>query len=331
MTVNNRPIFDGHELDFHPILGEIENLYRDDLNDTLNVAYASFIRSIDDHFWQNWHSQLGDTMNSDGFFPKLHKVIVLGCGGTGSILIPQLMRYLYSLKYDRAIILVDGDTYAVNNMSRQSFNANFVGMNKAEYQAKAVAALLPEMSSRVEYIDRYLPQAEIEELIEDGTVVINCTDNIAARKFVEDACLRQPNAAHICCGNELFDGQVQLSFRHNGVQITPSIYEAAPYLNSTDDDRSAMNCEQLARLESGGQIICANMTAAAVALNYFYQLTAAASYFKNNTVVPQADTAFDCQLNKFGPLTKKSLSNEGISGVYVAKLIGNIPTNAQTY
>lgn len=233
------------------------------------------------------------------FFDQVGRVVVIGCGGTGSILIPQLTRYLYSIRYKGKIIFADGDAYEDKNKDRQTFSPKFIGTNKAEYQAKATLASLESLGDQIEFIPEYLNEEKINEIISEGTIVINCVDNKAARKYVEDRCLQLKDVAHICCGNELTNGQVQISYRRAGAQVAPSIYVRNPKSNDINDDRSKLNCQQMAQLESGGQIICANMTAASIALNYVVQILSKDTIFDNNHWMPVGTVWFDCRQNLF--------------------------------
>lgn len=223
----------------------------------------------------------------------IEKIIVLGAGGTGSILLPQLARYLLSKKYFGDLIIADGDSYTEDNIARQTFSLQYVGTNKAEYQAMALASQLPEMEKQLEFIPEYLSKAKLQKLITDGTIVFNCVDNLAARKYVEDKCLKLKNAVHICCGNELRSGQVQINYRKGGKQITPSIYKQSPEFNSNDDDRATLSCEQVAALPSGGQVIVANMMAATLALGKFIQITTEEVPFNNGEWIPSGSVFFD--------------------------------------
>lgn len=230
---------------------------------------------------------------------EVKKVIIIGAGGTGSILIPQAARYLRSQKFQGEFILIDGDSYSEGNAERQTFAMSKVGMNKAKYQAMAVSSQLPDFGDRVTFVDKYIGEADIEDLVEENCIVINCADNNAIRKLVEDRVMGLKNAAHICCGNELRDGQVQLFLRNNGKNLTPSIYEGSPQFNSLTDDRSKMNCEAISALPSGGQLIAANMMCATLALNFLIQLTFGAKIHKSGTYIPTSFVQFDSYTNGF--------------------------------
>lgn len=47
------------------------------------------------------------------------KVVVIGAGGTGSMLLPSLSRFLRSIKFEGDLVIVDGDSYSPGNLDRQ--------------------------------------------------------------------------------------------------------------------------------------------------------------------------------------------------------------------
>jgi len=230
-----------------------------------------------------------------------NRVIVIGAGGTGSMLLPNLARFLRSHSFAGSLIIADGDEYSVSNSDRQSFNLSKVGTNKAEYQSMVIASHIPDFADNIEYIPEYLSKEDIDSMVLDGTIVINCADNNAIRKYVEDRVLQLNTAAHVCCGNELRNGQVQCSVRKNGTQVSPSIYKQSPNFNITNDDRSSMTCEEIANLPSGGQIIATNMMAASLALNYVVQLFSNSILHNYGDIVPAGTVYYDIFTLKFEP------------------------------
>lgn len=231
--------------------------------------------------------------------PNIKKVIVIGAGGTGSMLLMPLSRYLRSLKFEGILIIVDGDSYSESNAERQLFALSKVGTNKAEYSSMAICSQLPDFAEQVEFISKYIGKADIKDLVDNFTVVINCVDNNAVRKHVEDRCLKLNDVAHICCGNELSTGQVQMSLRRNGKQVKPSIYKQSPVFENGNEDRSEMDCEAIAKLPGGGQLIGANMMAASIALSYMIQLSYGADQHIGGEFIPSGYTAFNIYNNRF--------------------------------
>lgn len=223
----------------------------------------------------------------------IRRVVVIGAGGTGSMLLPTLSRHLYTQGFKGTLIIVDGDKYSEGNIERQIFSQQYVDHNKAQYQAEVIINHIPAFADNVSALPKYATQQDIHDLVVDYTVVFNCVDNLAARKYVEDRCLQLNEVAHICCGNEKRNGQVQISLRRDGEQICPSIYDEVPQFNNANDDRSAMNCQQLAALPSGGQWAVANMYCATLAMVLFYQLTSDMKIFQNGYKIPAAFLGFD--------------------------------------
>ena len=232
------------------------------------------------------------------FQNKIKQIVVIGCGGTGSFLIPPLCRYLASINFLEDVVLVDGDTYSNSNSDRQMFDVNQVGLNKAEQQAGTILRTMPEFKMNLQYVDTYVGLEELEDLLVENCVVINCGDNNALRHNVESACLKLKNAVHICCGNEMHHGQVQISMRIVGKQIFPPIWDRYPQFKTTVEDRSKMSCEELAKLPSGGQVISANMMSASIALNTIIGLFTPSKWTEHGSVVQKDIVQFNSLTNQ---------------------------------
>lgn len=242
---------------------------------------------------------------------QVQRVLVIGAGGTGSLLLPSLVRLLRSIEdFNGNIIIADGDSYDEGNSARQLFSTKRVGQNKAEYQYEALVSQLPDMEDKISYIPEYLSQSDLGDIITENTIVINCADNFAVRKYAEDLVLNLRNGIHICCGNELRTGQVQIHIRNNGVSMTPSIYEQYPELDSEDGDRSSMSCEDLAALPGGGQLICANMTAASLALNFVDMAIGGHPIHLNGEYMPCDEVVFDVSQNNYMANGQRSIPEE---------------------
>lgn len=239
-----------------------------------------------------------------------NKILVIGAGGTGSYLLSPLARFLQSINFYGELIIADGDSYDDKNKDRQNFSLNFVTRNKAEYQGHLIQNQLGNTNFDISIIDDYLSREDLDDLCINGTIVINCTDNKAIRKYAEEMILSLENGAHICCGNELRSGQVQLSQVRNGTVVNRSIFESSPSFNSEDGDRSKMTCQEIAELPSGGQIIGANFMAAAIALNFIIQLLGNNPLHQKGEYIPFGFTYFDILTNSF--LTKDP-SNKQLS------------------
>lgn len=129
--------------------------------------------------------------------------VVIGAGGLGS---PAAL-YLASAGVGR-LTLADGDTVDFTNLQRQILHTTArVGMAKAESGKEALAAINPEV--RVEPLNQRLSGEQLDALIADADVVLDCTDNFATRHAINRACVqhRKPLVSGAAIR---FDGQVSV-------------------------------------------------------------------------------------------------------------------------
>jgi molybdopterin/thiamine biosynthesis adenylyltransferase len=193
------------------------------------------------------------------------KIVIIGCGGIGSHLIPPLLRYVETLKTTPEVVLVDGDTVSESNLGRQEFGADAIGINKA-------MAIYKKLSDYdLQFSDEYVGKNNVDSLIEDGDIVMLCVDNHVCRKIVSQHCETLDSILLISGGNELTDGNVQAYVKQGGKELTQKMGERHPeILTANDGDRAEMSCEALAKLPSGGQIIATNFAAASLMLQFLY-------------------------------------------------------------
>ena len=86
---------------------------------------------------------------------KFDKVILIGAGGIGSIVLEPLVRLLmYHENGTLNVHVYDGDTYEKKNQSRQLFPPEFVGKNKAVAQAERLAPFAPNVMAHAEYLNQ---------------------------------------------------------------------------------------------------------------------------------------------------------------------------------
>jgi molybdopterin/thiamine biosynthesis adenylyltransferase len=112
------------------------------------------------------------------------EVVVIGAGGIGS----PAIQYLAAAGIG-AMRVIDDDAVALDNLQRQIlFGTGDVGRAKTEVAAEAVRRLNPEV--RFDARSERLTRANVEALIEGGTLVLDGSDNFATRLTVSDACTR---------------------------------------------------------------------------------------------------------------------------------------------
>lgn len=131
------------------------------------------------------------------------RALVVGAGGLGS---PAAF-YLASAGIGR-ITLVDDDSVDFTNLQRQILHTvERVGMAKAESGKIGLAAINPEV--RVRPLNERLSGAELEALVAEADVVLDCTDNFATRHAINRACVhhRKPLVSGAAIR---FDGQISV-------------------------------------------------------------------------------------------------------------------------
>lgn len=227
---------------------------------------------------------------------RKERVVVIGCGGIGSWLIPALARFMY---YDQQsgweLVLVDGDEYTVSNATRQVFSK--LG-NKAEVTAQDLLVQFPELaiSTVTAYVsvmnanvheDHAHLAIPINEVVREWDWVFVCVDNHATRKLISDYAQTLNNVRVISGGNGYEDGNVQVFIRRKGNDVFPPLTKAHPEIaNPAEKAPYEMSCEELAATSSP-QLIFTNMMAATIMSATFYaELT---RQLKSNEVIFQLE------------------------------------------
>lgn len=218
-------------------------------------------------------------------------ITIVGLGGTGSYLSTPLIRYIRSQKIEVGrILFVDGDKYEEHNADRQEFMTGWAGENKARYAHQKHSQLFPDMRDKFKFIDEYVNEDKIDEIFGENTVLFCCVDNYYFRKIADEHASKLVNCALISGGNDLLDGQVQIVQYTGGVNMTKATLcsRHSEIKNADSGDRSAMTCEELASLPSGGQIVVANMMSATLMIGYFID-------YMNNINRKFMETFFNCK------------------------------------
>jgi molybdopterin/thiamine biosynthesis adenylyltransferase len=111
------------------------------------------------------------------------KVLVVGAGGLGS---PCIL-YLAAAGVG-TIGIVDYDTLESSNLQRQVIHSEkTLGMNKADSAVAAVRNLNPLVTAIAHNI--VFDRTNAIAVISDYDIVVDCTDNVATRYLLNDACV----------------------------------------------------------------------------------------------------------------------------------------------
>jgi adenylyltransferase/sulfurtransferase len=131
------------------------------------------------------------------------RALIVGCGGLG---VPA-MSYLAGAGIGR-LGLVDADVLEASNLHRQPLYAlRDCGRPKVELAAERLRALNPAVDVRT-YPVR-LDADNAAELLADYDIIIECTDNIAAKLALNDACIRAGKPA-VFASVYQYEGQLQI-------------------------------------------------------------------------------------------------------------------------
>lgn len=137
------------------------------------------------------------------------RALVIGAGGLGS----PVSYYLASAGVGK-ITLVDNDTIDLTNLQRQILHTtDRVGLSKAESGKLTMQQINPEIE--VVALQERLEGDRLRDLVNNATVVLDCTDNFATRHAINRACVAYGKPL-VSGGAVMFDGQISVyDFRHD--------------------------------------------------------------------------------------------------------------------
>lgn len=133
-------------------------------------------------------------------FGAAHALIV-GVGGLGN----PAAQFLASAGIG-TLTLCDADAVDLTNLQRQTlFAMADVGVPKVDAAARRLASINPEV--QVSTVRQRVGARELERLVEEADVVLDCTDNFATRHAINRACVaaRRPLVSGAAIR---FDGQL---------------------------------------------------------------------------------------------------------------------------
>ncbi len=212
---------------------------------------------------------------SNEHFVRYH-IFVLGAGGTGSFFLTNFSRYAASLSDEQKrhigkMAIIDGDTVEEKNLSRQTFQQEDIGRNKAVVLAEALNEVFGTnwipyeryISSKVDLADvltnvpkfnAYAGQYISANSVVDVPLIIGCVDNHACRKVIESMfeCVPRTgsyftaNMFYYDSANEVVSGQCVFAHKLNGIVKSPCRSFYFPEIfNGELKQRADMSCTEL--------------------------------------------------------------------------------------
>lgn len=132
------------------------------------------------------HLQLPQVGTSGQLRLRAAHALVIGCGGLGA----PVAQYLAAAGVGR-LTLVDGDVVELSNLQRQvTFSEQDIGLSKSGQTQKRLKGLNSDID--VVAVSEHLNLDNAEALFSSADIVLDCTDNFAARYLINDVCkLRQ--------------------------------------------------------------------------------------------------------------------------------------------
>jgi len=129
------------------------------------------------------------------------KILVVGCGGLGSVAAVYL-----AASGIGTIHLIDFDLVSASNLHRQVFyKTAAIGKAKAEVLAAHIKAINPFV--KVTFSKEAVAKNNVKKLIADYDIVLDCTDNLPIKYLLNDVCVLQ-NKILVYGSLYKFDGYV---------------------------------------------------------------------------------------------------------------------------
>ncbi len=128
------------------------------------------------------HLQLPQVGTTGQLQLKSAHALIIGCGGLGA----PVAQYLAAAGVGR-LTLVDGDVVELSNLQRQvTFSEGDIGLSKSAQTQKRLRTLNSDID--VCAVNQHLSVDNAEALFESADIVLDCTDNFAARYLINDVC-----------------------------------------------------------------------------------------------------------------------------------------------
>ena len=185
-------------------------------------------------------------------------ICVIGCGGLGT----SAAQYL-SMSGIGKLVFIDHDTIVLSNLNRQTlFTEKDIGESKCEVLTKKIKNI--NKSITVNYYQKKINEINIDQYIENCSIVLDCTDNFESRLIINKFCHNKKKIL-VSAALQNFDIQAFI-FSSWSSKKNPCYKCIFPNLTTNEN----LSCDEMGIIASVaglGGIIQANM-----ALNYILKL-----------------------------------------------------------
>lgn len=203
------------------------------------------------------------------------KVVAIGLGGIWSYFWRIMCRTLtYTKGAPKHVVLVDGDQFHFTNLERQDMLAGDDAKMKVDVYRNRFKDF-PLLS--VEGIPEFVTRKNISKIVTPKSIILLLVDNHKTRKliskFVRDNRNHLRDIVVITSANDEKRANAHIYLVLGGKEITHAMDKVHPEIDKPKDKNPGeLSCEELARLPGGGQTANANLWAASLAHNYFWEI-----------------------------------------------------------
>ena len=151
---------------------------------------------------------------------NLHRshAVVIGLGGLGTL----ASRFLVGAGLGN-ITLIDGDVVDVTNLQRQvSYNETHLGDLKSKALSRELHKVDPNINIKAKSV--FADKRNLQQLIDNATCVLDCTDSVTIRKDINAACVAAKKPLFIAAASGFSWQAINLpchSFLTSAHQLTP--------------------------------------------------------------------------------------------------------------
>ena len=159
------------------------------------------------------------------------KVLIIGLGGLGS----PVLQYLAASGIG-TIGLADGDKVDLSNLHRQTiFSLKDIGSYKASKAKKFISAINPDIN--VFSYKKKVDLLNVDKIITDYDIIVDCTDNHSSKLIINDACFRREKT-FVSASVSGFFGQVSTykSFKIDNAGMPYPSYRCLKISQDNEDD-----------------------------------------------------------------------------------------------